>query len=210
MARAMRLVTMTKAVTTTSPFSSAHRLNCDRPGYEVMRFSVASITSSQPRVATATISHTAEGDATLAACAPRSSGRAAARARRPPGAPAASATSSARGAVDQRGGDAEGGDARTCAGQQRGERREYRGDEHRALEGVIEHVRGRRARGARRGARAARAPQSGRPGRRSAARIPRPALGGEVSCSERAPQCALGAVHQAFRSGISWLSRRVI
>ncbi len=47
-ARATRLVMTTKAVTITSPFSSAQRLNWDRPGIRLIWFRVLSILSSQP------------------------------------------------------------------------------------------------------------------------------------------------------------------
>ena len=56
-ARAIRLVTTTKAVTTTSPLSSAHRLNWVRPGIRLMRLRLDSIRSSQPSMATPATSH---------------------------------------------------------------------------------------------------------------------------------------------------------
>ncbi len=56
-ARATRLVITTKAVTTTSPFSSAHRLNCDLPGIRLIWLRVLSIRSSQPTRESAIASH---------------------------------------------------------------------------------------------------------------------------------------------------------
>ncbi len=47
-ARAIRLVMITKAVTMTSPFSTAHSVNCDLPGIRLMRLRVFSIVSSHP------------------------------------------------------------------------------------------------------------------------------------------------------------------
>ncbi len=56
-ARAIRLLMITKAVTMTSPFNRAHRLNCVLPGIRLMRLSVLSMVSSQPTSENDIISH---------------------------------------------------------------------------------------------------------------------------------------------------------
>ena len=53
----MRLETTTKAVTITSPFSSAQRLNCVLPGMRLMRLSVVSTLSSHPTIENPMTSH---------------------------------------------------------------------------------------------------------------------------------------------------------